>query len=293
MSDKCGRRGCEGSSITCHNPGVRKRPEPVSIGESGSASGGTRRKAVHEIIEVLRDQIASGELPKGARLPNEGALAAHFGVSHPTVREALRVLEAMGLVDVRHGSGAYVTGDPSQLIVGSLHTLLQMDRVGILDVVDMRMALASYSIRRAVAHVTDEELDVLDEQEARLDEAGHSSDLRRIADAAVAFQVSLSAAAHSALLFAIESVLATLLVRLQVDAFSQRDIAFWREWSLQFDRQRRAVLHHLRARDETAAAEAMHGYLQMQRERFASDAVLAEARVSDPDVLRVLSSIKQ
>ncbi|WP_068400982.1 FadR/GntR family transcriptional regulator [Kribbia dieselivorans] len=249
-----------------------------------------RRTASRVVVESLRDQIASGELKRGERLPSETDLAAHFGVSHPPVREALRVLEVMGLVEVRHGSGAYVTGDPRQFIANSLHTLLQVDRVGILEVLEMRKALAAYSAVRVVDHAGDEDLDLIEDQGRRLAEAGESADFEHIADAAVAFQVSVSAATHNALLFAIDSVLAEVLVRLQVDAFAKRSRSFWKEWSLQFAADRAELMAAFRARDSERAVAAMNAYLERQQSRFSSDETLATARLSDPEIMRVLAS---
>lgn len=263
-----------------------KRPSPATLDGRGLAR--PRAKASREIIESLRHGIASGALKRGERLPNESDLAAHFGVSQPTVREALRVLEVMGLVDVRHGSGAYVTGDPHQFMATAMHTLLEMDQVGILDVVDMRVALAGYSVSRAVTLATDEDLDVIEEQNRRLEEAAESADFHLIAEAAVAFQVGLAAAAHNPLLFAIESFLAELLVRLQTDAFSKRDEAFWRGWSLQFADDRRQLVVALRARDAEQAVAAVTQYLDRQRRRFSTDERLARARISSPEVLQVI-----
>ena len=269
---------------------MTKRPEAIRLGDLGGQPR-QRRKASGAIVESLRQSIAGGSLDKGQRLPPESELAAHFEVSQPTVREALRALEAMGLVEVRHGSGAYVTGDAHHFIAMSLHTLLQMNRVGILDVVEMRLALADYDAARIVEHATDEDLDVIEEQGRRLDEAAKSEDFEHIIDAAVAFQVSISAATHNPLLLAIESVLAEMLVKIQIDAFSKRNLAFWRKWSLQFSNDRRAVMDSLRARDEKAAVEALRAYLGSQRDRFSTDPMLAKARLSDPEVLKVIAPI--
>ena len=147
------------------------------------------------------------------------------------------------------------------------------------------------SAARVVRCASDEDLDVIEAQERRLEEAAQLSDFRHIADAAVAFQVSVSAAAHNPLLLAIESVLAELLVRLQVDAFSRRSTAFWRKWSLQFASDRQELIAGFRARDEDRAVSAMRQYLERQRVRFSSDKTLAKARVSDPEVLRVIEPI--
>lgn len=279
------------SFLLWNTGGVERRPGAVSVAGLGDGSL-PRRKASSEIISALRRRIAAGELPRGARLPTESDLAAHFGVSQPTVREGLRVLEAMGLIEVRHGSGAYVTGDAANLITDSIHTLLQIDRVGVLEVVEMRTALADYSIRRAVRCATDEEIDIIQEQGRRLDDVARSSDFRHITEAAIAFQVSVSAASHNALQLAIESALIMLLVRLQIEAFSQRSSRFWRKWSLQFAEERQDLVERLRARDEEGAVAAMQTYLGTQRQRFTADSALAKARVSDPDVLRVFAPLE-
>ena len=266
---------------------MSKRPAAVAVTDLGAAPP-QKRKASRDIIDSLRHSIASGELEKGQRLPTEGDLAAHFGVSQPTVREALRVIEEMGLIEVRHGSGAYVTGDPRGFIATSLHTLLQVDCVGIIEVVEMRTALAGYSAARVVKFASDEDLDVIEDQSTRLEEAGRLSDFQHISDAAIAFQVSVSAAAHNPLLLAIESVLAEVLVRLQVDAFSKRSIAFWHKWSLQFANDRRELVAAFRDRDEERAVAAMMEYLDHQRSRFSTDQMLAKARLSDPELLRII-----
>jgi DNA-binding FadR family transcriptional regulator len=67
------------------------------------------RRLYRQIADQLRALIASGEFALGARLPPERDLAAQLGVSRPSVREALIALEVEGLVEVRMGSGIYVT----------------------------------------------------------------------------------------------------------------------------------------------------------------------------------------
>ena len=67
-----------------------------------------RRLHAH-LVDALIPMIVRGELPSGSLLPAEPEMSARFGVSRSVVREALRVLGAKGLVDVRHGSGTRVT----------------------------------------------------------------------------------------------------------------------------------------------------------------------------------------
>src|SRR5258706_6073061 len=70
------------------------------------------RRLYQQIADQLRELIERGEYPVGSRLPTERDLARMLGVSRPSVREALIALEVEGRVEVRMGSGVYVTEPP-------------------------------------------------------------------------------------------------------------------------------------------------------------------------------------
>lgn len=72
-----------------------------------------RATLVSRVSENLRAELTAGEHEPGSRLPAEAQLAEHFGVSRPTVRAALRELEAMGLVRTQHGVGTFVVEQPA------------------------------------------------------------------------------------------------------------------------------------------------------------------------------------
>src|SRR6266853_2308771 len=83
-----------------------------------------RGRVAEQILDDLRNQILDGTLSRGTKLPTERELAEAYGVSGATMREAIRALAAMRLVEVRHGSGAYVTADSGQIIAMSLNSML-------------------------------------------------------------------------------------------------------------------------------------------------------------------------
>src|ERR1700685_761340 len=85
-----------------------------------------RVKLGDEIIEYLRQDIGTRPLPHGGRLPSEKELSDRFGVSQPTIREAIRALEAVGLIDVFHGSGSFVRSQGDYALASALQTLLQL-----------------------------------------------------------------------------------------------------------------------------------------------------------------------
>lgn len=69
---------------------------------------GSRAPKYHRIADALRREIRNGDLPPGERLPAETALVERFRVSLPTIRQALSVLRAEGLIESRHGIGTFV-----------------------------------------------------------------------------------------------------------------------------------------------------------------------------------------
>jgi GntR family transcriptional regulator, transcriptional repressor for pyruvate dehydrogenase complex len=105
------------------------------------------RVSVGRISEVIVGQIRllmrQGQLKPGDRLPSERDLCERFGVSRVTVREALRMLESSGLVEIRVGArgGAFVTAPSSDRVGEGLADLLTLSVIGAADVTEVRMIL--------------------------------------------------------------------------------------------------------------------------------------------------------
>jgi GntR family transcriptional repressor for pyruvate dehydrogenase complex len=117
-----------------------------------------------EAITRLRTMIQSGELPPGARLPPENQLSAQMGMSRSGVREAVKVLEAARVLDVRRGDGTYVTSLAPHLLlegVGFAVELLQAEKL--LEVMEVRRLLEPTATAVAATRMTDEQLTELDE----------------------------------------------------------------------------------------------------------------------------------
>jgi DNA-binding GntR family transcriptional regulator len=74
-------------------------------------AGAPREVLVKRVADALREQITSGKLKAGVRLISEVALAQGLEISRPTLREAMRILAREGLLDVKHGVGAFVAAE--------------------------------------------------------------------------------------------------------------------------------------------------------------------------------------
>ncbi|MFJ4828657.1 FadR/GntR family transcriptional regulator [Streptomyces sp. NPDC088747] len=110
------------------------------------------------VARRLRRMIVEGELGEGDSLPNEAALIEHFGVSRPTLREAVRVLESEGLVELRRGSrtGARVTIPGPEAVARPAGLQLQLGGATLADVYVARGAIEPLAAR-LLAEAGDEE----------------------------------------------------------------------------------------------------------------------------------------
>ena len=131
---------------------------PGHRGVKGRRVSASPPKMADEIIETLRQDIVTRRLPDGERLPSEKELSDRFGVSQPTVREAIRALETLGLVEVLHGSGSFVRSSGEFALASALQTLLQLQSVGVMEVLNIRQALGRHSIELAAANATDDDI---------------------------------------------------------------------------------------------------------------------------------------
>jgi DNA-binding FadR family transcriptional regulator len=125
---------------------------PVSVARASSS-----------IADQIRQAIITGRLPEGERLPPERELAEQFGVSRVTVRDALRALEAMGLVEVRVGArgGAFVTVPTGSIVGQTMSDMMMMSAVTPEDIVEARLVVELGTVTLACARRTDDDIAAL------------------------------------------------------------------------------------------------------------------------------------
>ncbi|MFE6806808.1 FadR/GntR family transcriptional regulator [Streptomyces sp. NPDC057681] len=109
------------------------------------------------VVAQLRRLIASGELTPGQKLPAEPALCDQLGASRGSLREAVRELEALGVLQARHGSGTYVSQlRPAEMMRGFAATVDLVPLDGLLELVEIRRVLESHAAGQAAARATAE-----------------------------------------------------------------------------------------------------------------------------------------
>jgi GntR family transcriptional repressor for pyruvate dehydrogenase complex len=125
-----------------------------------AGSGGS---AADMIARYLRKAIVTGTFNVGDPLPKERELMENFSVSRSTIREALRMLDAQGLVEVRRGrhGGSYVSNPPSHFLIQSLDLFIKGQEASLLDLVLAREAIECAAAAQAAVLRTPEQLEEL------------------------------------------------------------------------------------------------------------------------------------
>lgn len=120
------------------------------------------KRITEEIVSQIREQIAKGQLKPGDRLPSERDMAQQLGVSRPTVREALQVLEHTGFVEILQGSGTYINDISKQALTDPLQILIQSSDERYKEVYEFRNIIEVWAVGLAAQRIEDNELEKLE-----------------------------------------------------------------------------------------------------------------------------------
>jgi GntR family transcriptional repressor for pyruvate dehydrogenase complex len=216
------------------------------------------------IVAQIRSLIRSGRLRPGDRLPSERELGELMGVSRVTVREALRVLEANGLVQIRVGAhgGAFVTTPSSSQLNSGLADLISLSTLTAREVTEARQVVELGIIPLVVERATEQDIDDLRGMVLAHQAALHRGEYGMPMSAA--FHVRVAASTHNSaietLVHSFRGPLLTSLREAQVAApqMGRRGTVEHRE-----------LVEAIAARDADRAAETMRSHLNRTAQRLA------------------------
>jgi GntR family transcriptional repressor for pyruvate dehydrogenase complex len=220
-----------------------------------------RGGAADQIIADLKDQILQGVLPRGSKLPNERELAERYQVSIPTIRESVRGLAAIKLVEPKHGAGTYVTAAADDMFTAAASALIEIEPVGLLDILEVLEALYSKASILACRQMTDEELQGLTTSLAVLEDI---KEREAFVVGLKGFLGRLAEASHNTLIITLCRFLVGLLLEIAREQTGEVLSSLAKKaGSLQADR--RELVEALGARDEERARLAAIQYHQHTR----------------------------
>ena len=213
-----------------------------------------KTRVFEDVARQIQRIVADGALSPGDRLPPERELAERFGVSRGSVRDAIRTLEIVGLVEARQGEGNVVADVSPESLAAPLASVLVRKRELIADLIDVRKILEPALAARAARRATEEEIASLEEilRRQRAKMLRGESTVEEDSE----FHSVVAHAARNGVILKVLDVLMDLLREtrartLQVEGRLQKSFA-----------GHRRVLEAIRRRDPDAAERAVRRHLE-------------------------------
>jgi GntR family transcriptional repressor for pyruvate dehydrogenase complex len=211
----------------------------------------------HDAIDTIKQMIVRGDIGPGQRLPAERDLAAQLGVSRPSLREAIRALIVLNILESRHGEGTFVSSLEPELLSEPIDFLLQVNDTALSALFEARRALEAGVAALAAERATDLELAELED----FVKLGRTKlqDADAFIEHDIEFHERLRRAARSPILASLLSSVATL------SFVSRRQTAQSATTRARALADHEAMVKVLKARDPSAAHKAMVDHLEHVR----------------------------
>lgn len=217
-----------------------------------------RQSLSDEIAQKITGMIRTGGFKPRDRLPAISHMARQFGVGSPTLREALKKLETIGVVDIRHGSGVYVGETPDSFLITNPVFRDAPSKKVLIDLIDSRIPVEMRTAALAAANATTEHLE---EMERLLSRAGQSLDDGELLNQVnLAFHRQIALASGNTVMHQILDVLSSLFRREQrmiLDIHGNRG---------EDHSEHIAIFEALRQHDAALATSRMQEHLERVRE---------------------------
>jgi GntR family transcriptional regulator, transcriptional repressor for pyruvate dehydrogenase complex len=229
-----------------------------------------REPLATEIARRLVEYLLSGQVGPGERMPSERQLAQAFGVGRSAMREAIKSLSLIGLVEVRHGDGTYLRRTDGSLLPQVIEWGLLLGEPRTRDLVEARQKIEAVVAGLAAERRDDDDLAALRELLARMErQAEPGGDAAAFVEADVAFHLRLAEAGrNTALRDVLAGVQALLRVWIgRVIAAGNRDLSY---------QEHVPILEAVERGDPAAAQAAMEAHMASAAGRL--ERALAEAQ---------------
>jgi len=224
------------------------------------------KKLSEEIVSQIKNLIGNGDLKPGERIPSERELAAFLGVSRPSVREAIMVLEAMGFLESRQGGGTYVRSLTERSMADPLASMVERRDPRMLHALtEVRMGLETWSAYLAAKRAEDSEIARMRELYEVMEEQAESGGWDPKIDAE--FHLTITAATHNTLQVHVLDTIQTLFqttIMITLGEFYTKE--GYIELLLNHHRE---ILEAIAARDPERARQKMLEHLTLVEEKLA------------------------
>ena len=118
-------------------------------------------KVYEQVVERIKNMVEDGELKMGEKLPTERAMAEELSVSRASIREAIRSLEVIGLIESKQGAGNYIKKDFNDILLEPLSMMFMLKQGSSMDIYELREVLELSTIMLSAKRINEKELEKL------------------------------------------------------------------------------------------------------------------------------------
>lgn len=244
-----------------------------------SAVAAPRRQRLSDTIaEQIEQMIVNGTLKPGDALPVERQLSVQLGVSRPSLREALLLLESRGLLQAKRGGGFGVTDVTAPTFTDPLVHLLQKHPSAVDDVLELRHGLECTAAFFAAQRATDADAARLIDMAAKMKERRTTRDAMDDADLDVDFHMAIAEASHNV---ALVHVMRGIFNLMRMNMLRTREALHHdRDNMILLDDQHEAIVKAIALRDPVAARSAANLHLSFVQTSLRESASIEKRKLT-------------
>lgn len=217
---------------------------------------------IREISNYILEGILEGTITTGAKMPSERELSETLGVGRSTLREAVKVLTMLGLLEVKPGQGTFITDGSSDFYAAPLAWGLLIGERSIGEIVEVRSLLDCEAARLAALRATPDEVDMVRSHYEEMVAAHETCDAEAFADADVRFHLAVARAAHNAV------ILQTMrTIRRLLELWISKVLTNSESLAVTLD-EHRSVYESIRDKKPEGSQEAMYRHVQAAADRL-------------------------
>jgi GntR family transcriptional regulator, transcriptional repressor for pyruvate dehydrogenase complex len=218
-------------------------------------------KVYEQVIDQIKDMIVNGTLKKGDKLPSERELVEHLQVSRTSIREALRALQIIGLIECKQGEGNYISENPENSLFEPLSIMFMLQEGNPEEIIEVRRIIEIETAAMAAQKITRDELENLDILIKALKSSIDENDNVKIDKK---FHYEIARASKNFIIVNILNAISSL-----IDSFiegARKKILITEQNKELLVKQHEDIYEALKSRNSKKAAEAMRKHLDFANE---------------------------
>lgn len=215
------------------------------------------------VTKDIKDKIIDGTLKMGDRLPSEREMADKFGVSRTSIREAIRALEVIGIIESRRGAGNYIVDNFNNSLLQPLSMMFMLQEYSALDILELRETLEIQCCKMASKIISNKEIEVLNNIVSDMSETTNED---KSLDLDIKFHNVIIKASNNPLIINVLAVISQLMDRFIKDA--RKIILCKKDNRQKLLCTHKSIVLSIESRDENKCVDSMKKHFELIKESY-------------------------